>query len=119
MKLRCLGRPRPLTSSPTFGASAVGQDGPMIDPAERDLPDPGTKPLRFLTIGQVADELASTPSLIRGLIRRGELPAIQVGGRGQWRIERMKLEEYITAAYARANDDLRRDLADPDGTESN
>ena len=28
-----------------------------------------------------------------------ELPAIQVGGRGQWRVERVKLEEYIARLY--------------------
>jgi prophage regulatory protein len=34
------------------------------------------------------------------------LPAIQIGGRGQWRIERAKLEDYITGAYARARTDI-------------
>ncbi|MHA7284625.1 hypothetical protein [Arthrobacter sp. TMS2-4] len=37
--------------------------------------------------------------------------------RGQWRVERIKLEEYITAAYARARTDIARGAVDPgDGT---
>jgi hypothetical protein len=34
------------------------------------------------------------------MVRSGELPAIKVGGRGQWRIEASKLEEYIEGKYA-------------------
>jgi excisionase family DNA binding protein len=33
------------------------------------------------------------------LVRSGELPAIKVGGRGQWRVERSVLESYIEAKY--------------------
>lgn len=54
---------------------------------------------RFLTLQQVAEELNSGPAVIRGLIRSGELPAIQIGGRGQWRIERTVLEAFIANAY--------------------
>lgn len=80
---------------------------------DRPAPDatPNTdasRPGRFLTIRQVAAELATRESMIRALIHSGELPAMQVGGRGLWRIERVKLEEYIAAAYARADADIRR-----------
>ncbi|HEU4425849.1 MAG TPA: helix-turn-helix domain-containing protein, partial [Pilimelia sp.] len=34
------------------------------------------------------------------MVRSGELPAIKIGGRGQWRVERAKLEEYIQHKYA-------------------
>lgn len=34
------------------------------------------------------------------LVRSGELRAIQVGGRGQWRVEEAELEAYIERAYA-------------------
>ncbi|SDI70910.1 DNA binding domain-containing protein, excisionase family [Arthrobacter subterraneus] len=37
---------------------------------------------RFLTIKDVATELATSHSQIRALISCGDLPAIQVGGRG-------------------------------------
>ncbi|WP_422390214.1 helix-turn-helix domain-containing protein [Arthrobacter sp. N1] len=80
-------------------------ESPELDTTE--LPA-SSKPLRFLTLRQVADELNTGEPVIRGLIRSGELPAIQVGGRGQWRIERVKLEEFIAAAYARAAADIKR-----------
>jgi prophage regulatory protein len=64
------------------------------------------KALRFLTLQQVADELNTKHSTIRALIQSGDLPAIQIGGRGQWRIERTKLEDYITGAYAKARTDV-------------
>ena len=44
---------------------------------------------RFLTLSDVAEEL----------VRSGELPAIQIGGRNQWRIERSRFEEYITERH--------------------
>ena len=49
---------------------------------------------RFLTIEDVALELATSKSQIYALLRSSELKGIQIGGRGQWRIERVKLEEY-------------------------
>ena len=33
------------------------------------------------------------------LVRSGDLKGIQNGGRNQWRVERIKLEEYIEEAY--------------------
>jgi len=54
---------------------------------------------RFLTMQEVADELSTTLSQIYHMVRSGELPAIKIGGRGQWRIERAKLEEYIARKY--------------------
>lgn len=53
-------------------------------------------------------ELATSDSQIRALISCGDLPAIQIGGRGQWRIERSKLEQYISDAYTRAAEAIRR-----------
>lgn len=60
---------------------------------------PTSRPSRFMTLQQCADELNTSTAVIRGLIRTGELSAIQVGGRGQWRIERTRLEQFITDAY--------------------
>lgn len=56
---------------------------------------------RFLTIEQVAEELNSKSSLIRGLIKSGELRAIQIGAAGQWRIGLQDFEDYIAEAYRR------------------
>lgn len=56
---------------------------------------------RFLTIEQAAEELNAKASLIRNLIKTGELRAIQVGGAGLWRIGIQDLEDYIAEAYRR------------------
>ena len=54
---------------------------------------------RFLQLSDVADELAVSLSQVYHMVRSGELPAIKVGGRGQWRVEREKLEAYIAGKY--------------------
>lgn len=50
----------------------------------------------------VQEELQISASQAMALVRSGELRAIQIGGRGQWRIERAMLEEFIAEAYRRA-----------------
>lgn len=57
---------------------------------------------RFLKLPDVAEELAISQSQTYALVKSGDLPAIQVGGRGQWRVERSKLEEYIQRMYEQA-----------------
>ena len=54
---------------------------------------------RFLTLEQVAEELNTSVAQIYALVRRGELVAIRLGGRGQWRVERRRLEEFIEKLY--------------------
>lgn len=61
------------------------------------MADEGTR--RFLTIEQVAEELNVKQSLVRALLRNGELRGIQIGGRGLWRIGAADLEEYVSHAY--------------------
>lgn len=51
-------------------------------------------------MSDVAEILNVTSSQVYHMVRSGELPAIKVGGRGQWRIERSKLEDYIERKYA-------------------
>lgn len=55
---------------------------------------------RFLQLADVAEELNVSVSQVYHMVRSGELPAIKVGGRGQWRVERLRLEEYIERKYA-------------------
>jgi len=55
---------------------------------------------RFMELQEVADELATSWKQVYALVRSGDLPAIKIGGRGQWRVERSKLEEWIAAKYA-------------------
>jgi excisionase family DNA binding protein len=59
---------------------------------------------RFLLMSDVAEQLNVTASQVYHMVRSGELPAIKIGGRGQWRIERAKLEEYIEHKYAETAD---------------
>ncbi len=54
---------------------------------------------RFLTLADVADVLNISASQTYALVRSGELEAIKIGGRGQWRVEREKLETYISRMY--------------------
>ncbi|TYC97554.1 helix-turn-helix domain-containing protein [Arthrobacter echini] len=46
---------------------------------------------RFMTLPDVVAELAVSQSQMYALVKSGDLPAIQTGGRGQWRVERVKL----------------------------
>ena len=50
---------------------------------------------QFLTLADVADILAISASQARAMVRSGELPAIQVGGRGQWRVEKVRFEQWV------------------------
>jgi excisionase family DNA binding protein len=54
---------------------------------------------RFLLLTDVAAELNVSDSQVYHMVRSGELPAIKIGGRGQWRVERSRLEEYIQGKY--------------------
>lgn len=55
---------------------------------------------RFLTLADVAEVLNTSTAQVYALVRRGDLPAIKLGGRGQWRVESSALETYITQLYA-------------------
>ena len=68
---------------------------------------------RFLSLADVADELSVSVAQVRALVHSGELPAIQVGGRGVWRVEAVALEEYIQRQYARTR--ARLETTDIDG----
>jgi excisionase family DNA binding protein len=57
---------------------------------------------RFLTLADAAELLSISAGQVRDIIRSGELPAIRVGARGPWRIERTVLESYIEALYEEA-----------------
>ncbi len=63
---------------------------------------------RFLTLADVATILNISDSQTYALVRSGELPAIKIGGRGQWRVERDQLESYIKRMY----DQTRQFVAD-------
>jgi excisionase family DNA binding protein len=61
---------------------------------------PGTP--RFLTLADVAEVLNTSSAQVYALVRRGDLVAIKIGGRGQWRVETEQLEAYIRRMYDEA-----------------
>jgi excisionase family DNA binding protein len=54
---------------------------------------------RFLTLADVAEMLNVSSAQMYALVRSGELRAIKIGGRGQWRVEESELERFITERY--------------------
>jgi excisionase family DNA binding protein len=59
---------------------------------------------RFLTLADVAETLNISSAQTYALVRSGDLPAIKVGGRGQWRVEAQALEDYIENMYAQTRE---------------
>jgi len=59
---------------------------------------------RFLLLADVAEVLNISSAQAYALVRNGDLPAIKVGGRGQWRVEATELEAYIQRLYAETRD---------------
>lgn len=57
-------------------------------------------PDRFLTLSDVAEMLNVAPAQVYALVRSGDLQAIKIGARGQWRVEGRLLENYIATLYA-------------------
>ncbi|WP_068403250.1 helix-turn-helix domain-containing protein [Kribbia dieselivorans] len=55
---------------------------------------------RFIPLAEVAEILDVSAAQAYALVRSGDLPAIKVGGRGQWRVEVDELENYIQRMYA-------------------
>ncbi|HET7482590.1 MAG TPA: helix-turn-helix domain-containing protein [Actinomycetota bacterium] len=64
---------------------------------------------RFLTLEDVATYLSVSVPQVYALVRSGELPAIKIGGRGVWRVDRNQLDAYVdrlheeTQAWAKAH----------------
>ena len=67
------------------------------------VPATPPSPTRFLTLQQVADELNVSHSQVYALVRDRSLIAVKIGGRGQWRVERARLEQYIDQLYRDAD----------------
>lgn len=67
---------------------------------------------RFLALADVSEILNISSAQAYALVRSGELPAIQVGGRGQWRVESRLLEEYISRGYERTAEYVRAQSAE-------
>lgn len=59
---------------------------------------------RFLKLSDVADVLNISAAQTYALVRSGELAAMKVGGRGQWRVDRSELEAFIARAHEQTRD---------------
>jgi excisionase family DNA binding protein len=71
-------------------------------------------PARFVPLADVAETLAISSAQAYALVRTGELRAIKVGGRGQWRVEDSELEDYIQRMYTQTRESV---LAGEDHTD--
>jgi excisionase family DNA binding protein len=60
----------------------------------------GPDQVQWLTVDEVAQMLRVTDETVRRWIRRGELPALNVGGaRPDYRLQRGELEQFIRRRY--------------------
>ena len=64
-------------------------------------------PPRFLVLADVAEILNISPRQALAMVNSGELLGIQVGGRGQWRVEASELENYIQRKYAETREKVQ------------
>ena len=57
-----------------------------------------------MTLADVAETLNISAAQTYALVRSGDLPAIKIGGRGQWRVESSALEDFISRKYDETRD---------------
>ena len=55
---------------------------------------------RMLTLADVAEILNTSVAQVYALVRRKDLRAMKLGGRGQWRVLPADLQEFIDRGYA-------------------
>lgn len=54
---------------------------------------------KLLTLADVAELLNTSSAQVYALVRSGDLPAMKMGGRGQWRVDPERLQQYIDQAH--------------------
>ncbi|MCB2174941.1 MAG: helix-turn-helix domain-containing protein [Actinomycetales bacterium] len=69
----------------------------------------GRVPQRFLKLPDVCEVLNISTSQAYALVNSGDLPAIQIGGRNQWRVEASELESYIQRMYEETRERIERE----------
>jgi len=74
---------------------------------EDGMPTPGVEP-RFYTLEDVATILNVRVAQVYALVRSGELPAVKLGGRGVWRVDRLQLDAYIERMHEETADWARK-----------
>ena len=68
---------------------------------------------RFLTLEDVATYLSVSVPQAYALVRSGDLPAIKVGGRGVWRIDKAQLEAYVERKHTETQEWAKRHPLNP------
>lgn len=63
---------------------------------------------KFVPLEYVMEELSISKPQAYALVRSGDLRAIQVGGRGQWRVALVEIEAYIERMYSAAEAEFSR-----------
>lgn len=56
---------------------------------------------QFVPLEYVEEYLSISRSQAYALVRSGDLRALQVGGRNQWRVSLTELDAYVQRAYAK------------------
>lgn len=84
----------------------------------QELPEegrtPGIEP-RFFTLEDVATYLNVSVPQVYSLVRSRELPAVKIGGRGVWRVDREQLDAYIKRLHEKTNEWARDHPLNPRG----
>lgn len=107
---RTLASPRMrmvVSSANPAAASRVSTAGPAasaVEPVPWKTVRVSNGQQRFLKLTDVAEVLNVTTRQVYALVRSGDLRGIQVGGRNQWRVEDIELEDYIKRQYARSSE---------------
>ena len=74
----------------------------------------GVEP-RFFTLEDVATYLNVSVPQVYSLVRSGKLPAVKIGGRGVWRVDREQLDAYIKRLHEETDEWTRNHPLNPRG----
>lgn len=69
---------------------------------------------QFVTLYDVQIVLSISRSQAYALVRTGDLRALRVGGRGQWRVELTELDAYIERCYQAVDAEISEGLPPTD-----
>ena len=68
---------------------------------------------RYLTLEDVATYLSVSVPQVYALVRSGGLPAIKIGGRGVWRVDRDQLDAYLDKLHEETQEWARKHPLNP------
>jgi excisionase family DNA binding protein len=66
----------------------------MTPKGSEDAAGPQLQP-RFITLEDVAAYLSVSVPQVYAMVRSGDLPAVKIGGRGVWRVDKEQLDQYL------------------------